>query len=260
MKNLLPFLFVFTILNANAQKWEVGPKIGANVIPIRSTDLGVDFQLGGYGGLAIRYTINDRFKVETGLHVSQQKKAYSGLDTRSLLDDYASILDVAGINVELDIIEKTEAVVSEVYLHLPVLFSYHMHNVDFFLGPYFGALLAANHSIQTTTTVPIFQVVDIAALDTTGLVSFFLPDAEEVTSSTSTERTGLNTFDVGATVGVGYRMDRFHLALSYTQGFLDYREDRGAESFSGHQAIRLSLSYLIPIKQKKKDRSAPVNQ
>ena len=264
MKNILTAILIALTVTANAQNVKFGVEVGANIIPVRSSELGADFQFGIYGGFGAKFRVNERFAIGTGLFVSQQKKMYSSTQEDSFFEQYATLFQFAGVdvdtvestldglNINTDIQRKTAGRVSEMYLRLPIMVHYRTDNFNVSIGPYVGVLLGAKRKEQVTSTVPFLQVVSIDSLDPTGLLQFLLPPTEDVTVNSFSDRTGLQGFDVGATVGVGYNMDPFLVELSFSQGFLDYRTGTHG-SFSGQQSIRLSLSYYLPIKKKNKD-------
>jgi len=267
LKIAVTVVLIVCTLAVSAQRVEIGVEVGANTLPIRLSDLGADFQFGGFGGLGVKYKISNRFSLRSGVFISQQKKAYRLMETRSLLDEYALLFQLAGIemsdietaledaNVNADIIENTVGVVSEVYLQIPVLTDYKIQVFNFVIGPYFGALLSAKRNEQIAITVPLLQAVDLASFDSSGLLGSVLPAAEETEVSTETGLSGLRKFDVGATIGIGYSVNRYSLGLSFSQGFLDYRMSENHDTFQAHQSIRLSLSYFLPVGNTSKGES-----
>lgn len=271
-KLLLTILILLFFTPIYSQKVSLGPELGVNVIPMENTDYGYNYQLGFHFGGHLKYHINDKFRVSTGLYLTQKKKAYSSSETSSLLNALGDMLGLAGGNtipgldtvnldslinipgINLDMKEEVKGTNSEILIEIPLLANYKAGNVNFYLGSYFGLVIGATQKEEITTSVPAFDVIDISSIDPTGFASFFLPQSG-VESSTSSGTNGLNLMDVGACGGIGYEMNNLHFNLMYLHGFLDYRDDRGSEDFSSLRTFRLSMVYLFDLKQNKE--SAP---
>ncbi len=117
-----------------------------------------------------------------------------------------------------------------------------------YLGPYFGYLLTANRQEETRTQIPLLNVIDISQIDSTGLISAFLPPADETTTNSASGTRGLNKMDIGFNVGIGYEMNDLHFNLMYSQGLLDYRDNQGNNDKSPLNTFRFSIVYLFDLK------------
>ena len=243
------------------QKISIGPEVGANIIPLESTDLGTDYKIGMFGGAAFKYKFNDKFGLRSGLYISQKKKNYASSSTSSLLTSLDemlglgsmlgdsvsldSLIDIPGVN--MDVNEEIKGNVSQLFIEIPVLASYKLKDFNFYLGPYVGVLLSARRREEITTTTPFLQTFDISEFDETGLFSAFLPPAEQTVSDERTGTDGLNILDFGASAGIGYEADKVNFNLIYSRGFMDYRDDRKDEDLEVHQTIRFTVSYLFDL-------------
>lgn len=265
MKNyFLLFIIITSTLTFKAQKISLGPELGVNIIPLENTDYGYNYQLGFHFGGHVKYHISDKFKISTGLFLTQKKKAYQFSDTNSVLSvidgllssfggigapnlNLDSIINIPGIN--LDMTDDTKGVQSEVFIKIPVLANYKYKNTNFYLGPYFGFLLMANQKEEITTDVPVFDFIDVSTFDSTGFITSFLPSSG-VKESNSSGTDGLTNFDVGFNAGIGYEMNKLHFNLMYSQSFFDYRKDRKNDDFSPLRTFRISILYLFDLEKK----------
>jgi hypothetical protein len=261
---LLSFIICLSALSSFSQKLSLGPELGVNIIPLESTGYGYNYQLGFHFGGHLKYHFSEKFKLSTGIFLTQKKVAYNYSETNSVLSqldglssvfgggaippEFDSIIDIPGIN--LDMTEETRGVNSEIFIEIPLMANYKYKNVNFYLGPYFGILLSASQKEEITTKVPVFDFIDVKEFDSTGFISAFLPQSgTESSSSSGTD--GLRILDIGANVGIGYEMNNLHFNLMYSQGFLDYRNDRNGESLTPLKTIRISMVYLFNLEGKK---------
>ena len=248
---------LFCFASINAQKVFMGLELGGNIIPVENNSLGTNFQLGPYTGVSVNYNLSDKISFSSGLYFSQRKKMYFSNDTSSVLSAFDDLLSFGGgssieldslINipgVDLNVYEDTKGIATENYLEIPLLVSYNYKNLVISAGPYFGFLLNGRKKEETRTTTPIFQVFDISSIDSTGLLSMFLPPADETEFNETSSIDNLKRFDVGAAFGVGYMIDQLKFNLSFTMGFNDYRIEQAEEAKSTHKAIRISISYYF---------------
>jgi hypothetical protein len=240
-----------------------GPEIGVNIIPLGKTYIKHDYDLGLHAGIAAEYRFNDYISLTSGLFYDQKKKTYASEHNTSFLSQFSQIFDFFGIDdsfidslvnlagINDTMYEKTNGMVTQSYIELPVLFNAQWKNVNIFAGPYVAVMVAGRYKEETVTTAPFLQAFDISSFDSTGLTSFFLPAAKEVKQNEYSSTELLNLFDYGVIAGLGYTADKFKFNVSYNYGFPDYRKDRGSDKLSTHQSVRVSVSYMFGLTKKK---------
>ncbi|PCI98547.1 MAG: hypothetical protein COB15_05800 [Flavobacteriales bacterium] len=274
MKNLIiaTIIIFFSCTSIFSQKVSIGPEIGVNIIPIENSGIGQNYQLGYHFGGHIKYHFSKKYKLSTGLFITQKKKGYSSSTTSSVLTlldnflefsggfggapdttDLDSLINIPGLN--MDMTEDIKGVSSEIFIEIPLLANYKYKNVNFYLGPYVGILISATRKEELTTDIPVLDVIDMEDLGLDGLTSFFLPSSgTEVSSISGTD--GLRTIDFGLNAGIGYEMNNLHFNLMYSHGLLDYRADNEGEPLETLKLFRISIAYLFDLKKKEKTGSA----
>ena len=265
-KIIIPLLLLFSI-SLHGQKVSLGPEIGVNIIPIENTNIGYNFQLGYHFGGHLKYHFSEHFKLSTGLFLTQKKKKYDAVNISSVFDLFGDLILSAGIDtsgmdstirafgVNTDVIETTHGMASELFIEIPVLANYKYKNFNLYAGPYAGILLTANKKEEKRTEIPLLNVIDFSQFDSTGFINYFLPPADETTTSSKSDKENLRLLDFGFNIGIGYEMNNLHFNLMYSQGLLDYRQDQGGESTSRLKTIRLSMVYLFDA-EKQEEQSA----
>lgn len=263
MKQYIISLFIlFSFSTIFGQKISMGPEIGVNIIPIENTDLGYNYNLGYHFGGHLKYHFSDHFKLSTGLFLTQKKEIYRSADTSSIFDLYGDLLSFAGVDPDqldsiaqsfganTDVLESTEGIVSELLIEVPILANYKYRNFNVYLGPYFSFLLSANKKENTRTQIPLLNVIDLNQLDSTGLLSSFLPAADESSSSSTSSTENLESIDIGFNAGIGYEMNNLHFNLMYSQSFNDYRDPKPDAPKQRLNTFRISMVYLFELKKK----------
>lgn len=255
------------VLIIQAQKVSVGPELGINIIPMENTNYGYNYQLGFHLGGHLKYHISDKFKISTGIYMTQKKKMYDNADTSSVFEYFGDLFQFGGIDeqeidsiaqefgVNTNIYEDTKGMVSELFIKVPILANFKFQNFNTYIGPYTSLLFSANKKQEIRTQIPLMNVIDISQFDTTGFASAFLPEADETEISSKSDKTNLNSIDIGFNIGIGYEMNNLHFNLFYSQSFLDYRKDKGNNDFSPLRTFRFSVVYLFEIN--KKNESSP---
>lgn len=229
---------------------------------MESTNYGYNYQLGFHFGGHLKYHVSEKFKISTGLYLTQKKKQYSYADTSSVFEEFSELFQYGGIDEEevdsiaqsfganTDVYADTKGMVSEVFLKVPVLANFKFGNFNTYVGPYFGMLLTATKKQETRTQIPLMSVLDISQFDSTGFASAFLPEADETETSKKSDKNNLTTVDMGFNIGFGYEMNNLHFNLMYSQSFLDYRKDRKGDDFSPLRTFRISVVYLFDLEKK----------
>ncbi len=257
---ILPFLLLFVFNKSNAQensKISLGPEAGVNLIHAEKTDLGSDYKLGMHFGVQVKYRINYHFAVSSGIYATEKKKKYTFVDTTTTPDLVGGLLGGFlgnGGSGEADVYNTTKGLVTEMYLELPILLHYKIHNLDFFAGPYAGILLSANRKEVTTSEStaldPTSLIPDSLGLGGLGGLLSGLTGPPDLGTVKSNSKDGLASTDFGVIGGIGYHVDNLQFNLMYTFGFLDYRTGIENEDLNNHQVIRFSVAYLFNFKKK----------
>ena len=262
-------LLIFTL---NAQNFSLGPSIGMNMIPMEDNGPGQNFQIGVHAGLQVKYKISNIFSLSSGAFYSQKKQNYDYMTVTPLTEELSGLfgfLDLGDLGIEdlgledlaidgvnLDVNKDVNAVANTYYAEIPLMANFHFSNFNIYLGPYAGYLtnVVRNESIHTTT--PLFNLVDLSSFDDTGLLTNFLPPADEYSTFKSTSNDNITKFNYGANFGIGYAMNNLNFNLFYSLGLKDYTIDSTlAEGDGKHHNFRISLAYLFPIKKKNKLKS-----
>jgi len=258
---ILSIIFLIFSSVGFTQKVSLGPELGINIIPIENTNIGYNYQLGFHFGGHLKYHFSEKFKLSTGIFITQKKKKYESRDTSSIFEYFGSLFQLANIDEQqldsmaqsfganTDVLEHTQGMASEVFIKIPLLANYKYKNFNMYLGPYFGLLLMANKKEEIRTQIPLLNVIDISQFDSTGFASAFLPPADETETSSKSTTENLNSLDIGFNVGIGYEMNNLHFNLMYSQSFLDYRNDKGNDDISPLKTIRISMVYLFDLKK-----------
>lgn len=288
MKRVFISLILLIPFIGFGQKVSLAPEIGLNIIPMAGSEIGQNFQLGYHIGGHLKYHFSEKFKLSTGIFLSQKKKEYSSSTTGSvftlfndLLSGFGgaggglglpggidslgldSALNIPGLNT--DYTESIRGVSSELFIEIPVLANFKVKNVNFYLGPYAALLIAANRKEELTTDIPILDVIDVDALLESsgfggfgGFASAFLPSSGTESSETS-GTSGLRTFDFGINAGIGYEMNDLHFNFMYSHGLLDYRDDNKGESTETLKLFRISIAYFFDLGKKTNTTSSSFN-
>lgn len=256
---LTTIVFLYTV--GYSQKISLGPELGVNVIPLENSNYGYNYQLGFHIGGHLKYHISEKFKLSTGIYMTQKKMKYNFADTSSIFEYYSTLFQFGGIDEEeidsiaksfganTDVYEVTQGTVSELFFTIPILANFKFKNFNAYIGPYVGLLFSANKKQEVKTQVPLLNVIDISQYDTTGFASSFLPEAEETTTSSRSDKNNIRVVDIGFNTGIGYEMNNLHFNLMYSQSFFDYRDNRENDDFSSLKTFRLSIVYLFDLKQ-----------
>lgn len=270
MKNIGLFLsatLVLVIFNKGiAQKINIAPDLGSTVSLFTKTELGQNAQFGVYAGGRISYKLNKHFSLISGITCNQKKIEYnlSYQQPNKLITDILSLLGDSiipgGINTNSDI--SVAGRVNGYFIELPLSVSYNYERLRLNAGAYAGYLLKATTKEVTESRFPLTQTIDIGSLlggGTQGdLISSYLPKPYDKQTNLSDSKSGLNIFDAGFTIGIGYEYEKFGVNLTYSRGLLDYRNSRGSEEeFTTFRSIRLTTCYWFEIKTKPRSTPTP---
>ena len=241
----------------NAQKTTIGPSVGLNLIQTEDSPIGTNFQLGMHLGAEINYNFKRRWSLNSGLFFTQKKKHYSFVDTTTTFNAGGLLGGIIGggtpntNNLQADVFNTTNGVVTENFIQVPILISYKVQRFNFFIGPSVGYLISANRKEVVTSESTATDISSIIPGGTGGLGGLLgTPSNEPITKNTSSTK-GLRTFDLSAIVGFGYSMDNVKFNLTYSYGVLDYRNNNTGD-FENLSLTRFSIVYLFPFQFKKK--------
>jgi hypothetical protein len=274
MKYYITTLLCLLICTKNySQKGKVylGPEIGMNIIPIENTEIGHNYQLGYHLGGHLKYHFSEKFKLSTGIFLSQKKKAYSSSSTSSVLNSFDNLLGFGGMSggidtlgldslmnipgLNMDMTENVKGVSSELFIEIPILVNFKLNHFNMYFGPYVGFLVSANSKEEITTDIPVLDVIDLDAIDPSGLSTLFLPSSG-TTNSSKSGTDGLRSIDFGINAGIGYEINDLHFNLMYSHGLFDYRDDNNNEATETLKTIRISILYLFDLKKKETENNA----
>ena len=285
MKKIFTFLILLIPFIGFGQKVSLAPEIGLNIIPMSGSDIGQNYQFGYHFGGHLKYHFSKKFKLSTGIFLTQKKKEYSSSTTSSaltLIDDLLNGFGGAGgglgipggtgdlgldsLGLNTDMTESIRGVSSELFIEIPLLANYKVKNVNFYLGPYAALLITANRKEEKTTDIPILDVIDVdALLESSGLGGFgslatsFLPSSG-TESSEKYGTAGLRTLDFGINAGIGYEMNNLHFNFTYSHGLLDYRDDANKEGNTETlKLFRISIAYFFDLGKKSDTNSSSFN-
>lgn len=247
MKSLFTLLTIAIGLNVSAQDLFIGPEIGLNFIQIEKQDIGNDYQGGLFVGAAVEYKFNKALSLRTGIYYSQGRQQTRDFDTTEL--NLFGLNDPSAIGaVDLNTYTETTNRYTQHYLQLPITANFSYKNFNVFGGGYLGVKIADKLKSESFSNTPFMSTIDLASLDPTGLVSSFLPAANESSFDESTDNSNLRSFDYGVKAGIGYELESFNINASYQFGIPDFRTDRDDSEIQRHQFFQLSISYMIGVK------------
>jgi len=264
MKKIISLAVVSLLsMTGICQKIRIGPEIGFNAITIENTDLSKDFQPGWHGGIAFEYDFFESFAIKIGIYYSQKRQQYTDSDTSSILDalgglggfggggtDGIDLGEISGLDIpgiDLNSYTNYTGRQSQHYFELPIMAEYKFKGLRVYGGGYMGFMFAARSKVQEITNTPATQTIDISSLDSTGLLSFFLPAPYSESYSENSNTTNLRVFDYGVKAGVGYETNNIGFHLAYQYGIPDYRIDREGSSLQNHQYFQFSINYMFPL-------------
>ena len=247
-KTFLAFTATFIFSNlVNAQKFSLGPELGANLIMLENEDVGRNYHLCWFDGINAEYKFYDLFSVRSGFYFSHRKKMYASADTSEFTVFGFSPNELGIPGVDFNVYSKTRGVVSQFGLEVPLLACLNVKEFSIFAGPYMNFMVGAWKKEATDTRIPFLQAINIDSIDQSGMISSLFPPGETHTFSESSLSTGYRVFDFGFKTGMSYTADRFRLNMYYTFGIPDYRTDRGTDDVNRHSYFTMSLAYNFGI-------------
>ena len=263
IKLIVLILFCNILTNIAAQKVDLGLELGMAVTPVGNNDLKQNYRMGIHSGLRSQIQVKNKLFLTTGLSITQKSKFKKTVDLSSLSDELSGLLNLipgGGIGFDLDSFTQSFGISTDVittnriaittnHIQLPLLATYQVKKIQFHLGGYASLLLTANQKIEKTKDIPILQVVDIATFDSTGLLSFFLPEGKTISYEENKNSDNIKKYDIGAIIGLSYYVDRINFGIFYSYGLVDYEDNISKSAIENHKSLRFSLSYLVNFKK-----------
>lgn len=221
---------MFTVGNVFSQGFTVEPYMGINQAPMPSTYLGTNYKMTFQGGVLGKYRIMDDLTVNLGLGVSDRRKQYMYSDTTWALEQYRSFMTLAGIDPEqidstmssfgfnFDQITNTNGMAKILQLEIPISVRYDLKKLNFEVGGYIGFNLKVSKYEEITSDVPLLQSVDINKIDSSGTISLFFPPPHSESTTLSSSKENITSFNYGLKAAIGYSPDsfiRFYGAFCY---------------------------------------------
>ena len=242
----------------NKSRISFGPEaaLAVNILP--ETSLGSNAALGGTFGIKANYALKKGFSISTGIYYSEKSMHYSSSYTtptpslNTVLNILASTQNLPfdpskAFNTDSKV--SIDGQINEHFIEIPVLCKYQHEGISIFAGPYIGFLGGAKNKQVKETTVPFVETVNFQEIAGGGiggfLISSLAPPAYKREESVSHSTTDLNKYDFGVTAGIGYEFEHLNFNLSYSQGFLDYRQNRGDASKAVFKTLRFSVAYIL---------------
>lgn len=258
MKNLLLALVISLGFTAHSQIY-VGPEFGSNFIEVKNEDIGRSFQPGWFAGGIFEYRFNNWFGIKTGVNYSQKRQAFSEYDTTLFSIpgfDIAGILGggLGGLGVELDLNTYSESHgrIASHYIEIPLMARFAWKDYYLGVGGFGGFMLSAKTKTYAKSRTPFVNMIDlepIIALLGQPQLALLIPEPFEESTSSSSSKGGLRTWDYGLKATLGYQSDHFGFNASYQFGLPDYRTSPdGAKD--RHHFVQLTINYLFELGKK----------
>jgi|GEM_PF-3880341 len=256
--------FLSSLTSIAQSRLAIGPEIalGLNFYP--QTDLGTDVLLSGNGGLKSTYALSKKISISTGIYYVEKKTQYTSTYSEPT-PSLNSILTLLGslqslpfdpqkaFNTNANV--KVNGMTTAHFIEVPLLFNYQQEGVVLFAGPYIGFLASIQDKQIKETSIPFVESLNYNELvEGIGgnILSLLSPPAYKKVESTTTEKSRFNKYDAGLTAGIGYQFKHVHLQVSYSHGFLDYRDHATASGDKvTFKTLRFSIAYLFHRKNKK---------
>jgi hypothetical protein len=239
-------IFIFSNL-VNAQKFSLGPELGANLIMLDNEEVGRNYHLCWFDGINAEYKFYDMFSLRSGIYFSHRKKMYQSADTSEFTVFGFSPSDLGIPGVDFNVYSKTRGVVSQFGLEMPLFACFNLKEFSVFAGPYMNFMVGAWKKEETDTRIPFLQAINIDSIDQSGIVGSLFPSGETHDFIESSLSEDYRVFDFGFKAGMSYTADRFRLNMYYTLGIPDYRVDRGTDEVNRHSYFTMSVAYNFGI-------------
>ncbi len=273
--SLIALSVIFSLNSFSQHKISFGPDIALQVNFAEKSAFGnPNILMGSRFGVNGKYALNEHFSLSTGIYYAQKNVQYyssysqSTPSLQTVLDLISSAQGSSSFDISKSLDTDSKVVVNglvtEKFFEIPLLCNYQTHGIVLFAGPYIGFLSKVKDKEIKETTIPFRETVNYSAIagSTVGAIMNRLsPAAYTKTTTTSHEKNAFNKYDFGLTAGVGYQFKNLNFNVSYSQGFLDYREDRADNKKVVFRTLRFSVAYQFhrTIRQQAKQPSFSEN-
>lgn len=242
MKKNFIYILMFLGLTTNAQNFNFGPRLGANVIYLQNNEFNSkDYGFrANFGGNA-EYAFNEYFSFSADVLFSQKRKLYESHENVSLIKALSNSFfgfgisdsSLLGITQYLNdtVYGTTKGSVKLNYIEIPLLAKINYKGISLGAGPYFSYLNKVQSTEILTQESPLLDIA-FNALDSIPFLGPFLkstissqfPGYEKPLITEGTSKTNYRTLDIGFVVDVSYRFNsNLYTGMRYTRGLTDYR-------------------------------------
>lgn len=253
MKKTALLLSILTCLSGMAQEsWTFSPYLGVNFVPIDNDDVYGNQLKGGMNiGFEFNWEVEENWHMDFGLSMNRRFLSYSSENTSDELSNFIddNILQLFP-DLDLNIYESTKAYSTLWTIDLPIYARYAFESgLTLFGGGYLNYLMNANTNLQTTTHIPVFEVIDPRELPLidSSLAPFLPKNGVEETSDNTKSR--FNELGYGVIFGLGYESNNWFFRANYQFGLNDlYAEaDKVKININKQRAFNFSIGYRFDI-------------
>jgi hypothetical protein len=210
---LYTLLLIFSI--CQAQRFKFGIKSGLNMasFSVKVNDIKVKPLFGMHAGVVFQAKISPSFYIQPEILFSQQGAKVESMRTVSL--------EGTNFDIQGTAIQKLQ------YLNMPLLAKFSLSKkLNLEAGPHVSYLLQSKTTIETLTTSTNPDYAPSKEVN--------MPDTKDA----------FNTFDVGATLGLGYQLlNGVFFQGRYNLGFIKPLKKETYDSRNG--VLQLSVGYLF---------------
>ena len=238
-------LFVCSQTTVAQTKWYISPVLGMNMTPVKESPEDPSLLKTGVSfGALTGPLLKDHWRLSFGLTINQRYSSYSYQEPSASLGILTDLIgDLVGgynLNGEVLVDSRTEYWTVD----FPVTVDYVFKSGFFFTaGLYANTTTSANNVTETTTDIPILDVIDLDNLGL-GLFQSLLPKNGTKSKSSSSTK-DLNSSNFGLLGGFGADAGKIQLKIQYQYGFNDIRAAEPAANVSKQQAISFHIAYLF---------------
>ena len=254
-----------TSTETTSSKWQMGLRVGGNLLPNQSDLDQTEFKLGLNSGITAAYKVNKWLSVKTELSFSQKGQGYVYSEKTSLLKTFndliGTVIDTSTLGsiagyVDDNVNSNYKGYNKVGYLEIPVMAAFTCEKFTVSAGPYVGYVVKALNKEQLSQTSPLLDLISpaidslgFAAALVKGLINNAFPGYKQPVLTESTETNLFEQFNYGFVAQVGYQMERnLYLELRYSQALTNYLvADRGDNIKL--KAITVSLHYSFNLKK-----------
>lgn len=226
------------------------PSLGSNLTFIDDGgNTGISFKNGLQIGIGASMLMEEHWSFDYGLNVNMRFATYYSESESDELNDLLNIGTIPIISeFDFTIYNSVNGLTEYWTLDVPLTVSYKF-NSGFMLfgGGYLNYLLSARNDEENIQHIPVFEVIDPSELTFIDpALLLFLP-TNSVETTTNKSKSEMRDLGFGATLGLGYRSEKFMLKFSYVHGFNDLRKDLDLVDMNikNQRTIQLSVAFLF---------------